>query len=341
MKIVFVTPEYEQTRGNTITVRRMTHNLRKSGINTEVVSLSEGQAYKRVQDADLVHGFNAYRFGQYWEEAGNSALPYVVTMTGTDLNHDLFNKERKTRIVDTLCCAAAIHLFNDEAKNKLITYLPEVERKTVIIPQGVSIFSKSSPTLLKEAGTCLFLLPAGIRTVKQVPTAITLLKSVHDTYPRLRLWIAGPIIEPLEGQRVLDLIGQNQSWVRYLGEVNFEQMGELYRQADVGLNTSLSEGQSSAILEMMAHGVPVLASANDGNRDVVRNDQTGLLYERPAEFKHLARKLITNASLRERLGQQGREFVVKYHRPETETENLRRLYLSVLNEKKDFITRRI
>ena len=49
------------------------------------------------------------------------------------------------------------------------------------------------------------------------------------------------------------------------------------------LNTSLTEGQSGAILEAMALGVPVVARANEGNASLVTHGASGLLFHTPAE----------------------------------------------------------
>jgi glycosyltransferase involved in cell wall biosynthesis len=52
--------------------------------------------------------------------------------------------------------------------------------------------------------------------------------------------------------------------------------------ADVVLNTSVSEGQSGALLEAMAAGaVPVVARANEGNASLVVHGVTGLLFGPP------------------------------------------------------------
>lgn len=332
MKVVLVTPEYHQTRGNTVTVRRMSKYLQKSRIETTIVSLTDGQSYDPPLAATIVHGFNAYRFGKYWYQVGRPSLPYVVTITGTDLNHDLFDDEKRQCMIQTLDGAEAIHLFNHRGQETLLRQFPRLAGKTVVIPQGVSVLPRSVPPIAKEAGTCVFLLPAGIRKVKNVPAAISMLDSVHRKHAGIRLWIVGPVIEEEEGKRVRELIRQNSSWVTYLGEVSFDRMGGLYRQADVVLNTSYSEGQSSAILEALAHGVPVLAADNEGNRDVIKHGQTGWLYQNRETFLRYAGRLVTDALLRERFSRQGQQYVTRHHCPETEAEKLLHMYTSIMRK---------
>lgn len=334
MKVVFVTPEYHQARGNTVTVRRITELLQQKGVTTEVVSLTDGRTYNAPLEATVVHGFNAYRFGEYWKAIGRPSIPYVVTMTGTDLNHDLFNEERKKCVVETLYGAERIHLFNERARDTLIKALPAVNDKTVVIPQGVARLPAGPQPVKEEHGHYIFLLPAGIRKVKNVPEAISMLKSLHSEYPYIQLWIAGPVIEQTEFERVVKLVERHKSWVKYLGEVDFGRMGELYGRANTVLNTSLSEGQSSAILESMAHGVPVLAAANEGNSDIIKHGKNGLLYHNREEFTKYAEQLITDDAFREQLGSAGSQYVNRHHRPENESEQLLHIYNSIIEKGK-------
>lgn len=55
------------------------------------------------------------------------------------------------------------------------------------------------------------------------------------------------------------------------------------RQADVTLNTSISEGQSAAVLEAMALGCIVVARRNEGNAAVIVNGVNGWLFDTPEQ----------------------------------------------------------
>lgn len=330
MKVVFATPEYHQSRGNTVTVKRIRKHMQQKGVQTDVISLTDSTCTHIPDSADLIHGFNAFRFGKYWEKVGDDSLPYMVTMTGTDLNHDMLDERRMRYVVETLLGAEKIHLFTHKARHTLIHRLPEVKEKTVAIPQGVSILPPAEAIVRKEPGTCLFLLPAGIRKVKNVPEAIEMLEPVQRRHEHVRLWIVGPVIEQTEGERVQELVAQHRSWVTYVGEVPFEQMGGLYRQADIGLNTSLSEGQSAAILEMMAHGIPVLAAENEGNEAIIMHDETGLLYKNHDQFQQFAEALMMDHRLRERLIEKAQNDIERHHNIEKEIKELLHIYSSIV-----------
>jgi len=330
MKVVLVTPYYHQQRGNTVTVERISEGLHCCGITTEIISITEENDFPRVASADMVHGFNAYQFYRYWSRMGSLSYPYLVTLTGTDLNHSLFHEQTRNKVIQSLNGVCAIHVFNEEGRDLLWREVPGLQDKTFLIPQGVHHFPPSQCNVMKKEGSFLFVLPAGIRRVKNVPGAISMLTSLYEEDPRIRLWILGPIIEEEEGNKVRNLVEQNAHWIRYLGQIPHRQMGGIYRCADVVLNTSLSEGQSSAILEAMSMGIPVVVSDIEGNRDIVSHGRVGFLYRDEHEFSHYIRRLIKDTELRKKMGIWGKEYVNNHHSSEKEVQTLVNLYWRIV-----------
>jgi glycosyltransferase involved in cell wall biosynthesis len=53
------------------------------------------------------------------------------------------------------------------------------------------------------------------------------------------------------------------------------------RCASALLNSSLSEGQSGAIMEAMAMGVPVIVRENEGNGSLVTHGINGIMFGKP------------------------------------------------------------
>ncbi|WP_033541325.1 glycosyltransferase [Planococcus sp. CAU13] len=331
MKIVLAAPNYPQPRGNTVTVRRIAANLEKIGVRTKIVSTTGDNQARSLPEADLVHGFHAYYFHQFLQQLEQKPDKYIVTMTGTDLNVDLFHPEKRTAVLSTLDCAEAIHVFDEAAKTTVLQEAPQFKGKIFAIAQGTSDFSPAHQSeLQKEAGTFLFVLPAGIRKVKNIPFAIHALARLHEKYPNLRLWLAGPILEEAEAEIVLDLAEQHADWLTYIGEVPHAEMGTVFAHADVVLNTSHSEGQPAAILEAMGYGKPVLVSSVPGNKGMVENGRTGYLYNDENQFLDYAAELIDNSEARQRIGQQAKQYAADHHSPTLEAETLRQIYRSIL-----------
>jgi len=86
----------------------------------------------------------------------------------------------------------------------------------------------------------------------------------------------------------------------------------LYRNFDVFVSSSRSEGLSLAFLEAMATGLPVVATRSGGPQEVIDPDVSGVLVpiEDPEALADGLRRTLTDAELRVRLGQAARERVV-------------------------------
>ncbi|WP_226037324.1 glycosyltransferase family 4 protein [Aquibacillus saliphilus] len=332
MKVVLATPNFHQPRGNTITVQRISDGLKCLGHTTEIISITD-TSISKLPEADIIHGFHAYHFYSFIQTLKEKPKSFMITLTGTDLNHYLVDKDTRSDVITCIKDARTIHVFNDEAKEILMKEVPEVKHKTVMIPQGASNFKDSSSSYKKEENTFLFVLPAGIRKVKNVPFALETVKKLHDQYPNIRLWIVGPILEEEEGQLVKELVNANKKWVSYLGQLAHEEMSGIYYQADCILNTSHSEGQSSAILEAMGYGIPVLVAGNEGNKSIVSDQETGFIYHNQNQFLDYAKKIMNNINLRQSISISAKQYIAEHHSSAHEVEYLLKLYQEILKNR--------
>ncbi len=310
----------------------MADGLEKLGVETEIISITDDNTYSSLPNADVVHGFHAYRFYRFMQQLEHKPVSYIITLTGTDLNHHLYDDETRQDVLTCLEEAEAIHVFNQEAKQIITKELPGISHKLYMLPQGTSDFSQQNFHVTKEDNTFLFVLPAGIRKVKNIPSAINMLSELYKKDHSIRLWLVGPILEEEEGQVVLDLVEKNKEWIKYIGQVPHEEMGVAYYQADCILNTSISEGQSSAILEAMGHGIPVLVADNQGNASIVSHKKTGFLYANQNEFLDYAEQIMNNIELRQEIGQNAKDYIAKNHSSQHEAEFLLNVYKNSLNQ---------
>jgi len=93
--------------------------------------------------------------------------------------------------------------------------------------------------------------------------------------------------------------------ISFLGPSN--RVSEMLQALDVFVLPSMAEGICNALLEAMASGLPVIASAVGGNPEVVVEKQSGLLFpagDAPA-LATVLRELLAQPMLRLQLGQQG------------------------------------
>ena len=96
----------------------------------------------------------------------------------------------------------------------------------------------------------------------------------------------------------------------FLGDVCDDMLPILYNCADVFALPSIQEGQGIALLEAQATAKPVVAFNIGGIREFVLDKQTGLLVKPGnVELANSILNLLSDKSLREKMGHIGREFV--------------------------------
>uniref|UniRef100_A0A831XKX1 Glycosyltransferase family 1 protein n=1 Tax=Geobacter metallireducens TaxID=28232 RepID=A0A831XKX1_GEOME len=338
MKIALITPYHTPpVRGNAVTVRRIAAHLAAIGCATAVYSLDTMTAADilsgiRQGAPAVIHAFHAHLGGRVARETARAAgIPYVVTLTGSDA-YEALEDGRREETLAVLRDAAAIVAFDSSVKRRIADRHPTLAGKIRVIPQGVELPGDDFPWGEErfDAGEFVFFLPAGLRPVKDIGFALAPLAELHREEPRVRLLAAGPVLDERYGAAVLAELARHP-FARYLGVVGRGAIGALYRRADVVLNTSRFEGgMANSVLEAMAFGRPVLAADIEGNRSIVQEGKTGLLYRDEGEFLEKARKLLRDEALCRRLGGQGRRLVGERFSPEREAAAYRELYGEVL-----------
>ncbi|MBI3636994.1 MAG: glycosyltransferase family 4 protein [Candidatus Rokubacteria bacterium] len=310
---------FPSVRGNAVTVARITAGLRARGVELRVwdLSVTAPEAIEREVDAfrpATIHAFHAYRVGpQALRLARRAEIPLVVTITGTDANHDLFDPERAAVVRRVLEGAQVVTVFDDSIGAKIAGALPDVGPRLRTIPQSVGdgaarLFDLASRWAL-PADRVLFLFPGGVRPVKRPRLPLAPLGRLVARDPRVRLLYVGPVLDAREGEALLAAVAE-RPWARHLGAVTHAEMPSLLSAADVVLNCSESEGgMANSVLEALAGGRAVLAADIEGNRSLVIHEETGLLFRDEAELERGAARLVSDPPLRRRLGDAGRALV--------------------------------
>jgi len=119
--------------------------------------------------------------------------------------------------------------------------------------------------------------------------------------------------------------------LQFVGTTN--HIENVYKQADILVLTSDSEGTPNVIIEAMASGLPVVATEVGGVPDIVRDGITGFLVQpgdEPSFVAHLA-NLIENPELRSRMGKMGREYIMANHSLEQLPNILTEFYSSIFS----------
>jgi len=106
------------------------------------------------------------------------------------------------------------------------------------------------------------------------------------------------------------------------GELTLPQVAALLEQADVFVQSSLSEGLPNVVLEAMASGLPVVATDAGATRDAVTDGVEGFVVplRDPSAIAAALRNLWLDPGLRERMGRAGRARVEREFSREREAD---------------------
>ena len=122
--------------------------------------------------------------------------------------------------------------------------------------------------------------------------------------PEAYLWIAGS--GPLEDElkALADQLGVAER-VRFLGWR--DDASSLYRAADLCLFPSRFEPLGNVVIQAWAHGLPVVAAASQGPKDLIHNEENGLLVaiDDDVALAAAAARLIADPALGARLTEAG------------------------------------
>jgi len=130
--------------------------------------------------------------------------------------------------------------------------------------------------------------PRGFHPYYGVDTVVRAFAAIKKEYPEACLYLLGK--GPVEGE-IRGLVKQLGLDVVFPGPVPHEQIFHYYNETDIFVNGSLLDNMPVSILEAFASGTPVVTTAPDGMRYLVKHGHSGLLCE-PGDWQALAENVI-------------------------------------------------
>jgi len=307
---------FPTVRGNAVTVQRIVTGLRARDVEVSLWDLSttpEADVAAGVERArpPLIHAFHALRTGPLaLRVARRLEIPLVVTLTGTDANHELLDPANAPQVRRVLEGAAVVTAFDQSIAEHVAGILPDLRARLVVVPQSVR-FDVSVPFDLEAVWALppdrvVFAVVGGIRPVKAPLAPLPVFDRVVAAEPRVRLIYAGPVLDRHAGEALAAALAR-RPWTRHIGAVPYAAVPALLAQVDVVLNCSISEGgMANSVAEAMALGRAVLVSDIPGHGALVEHDVTGVRYATDAELERAALRLARDGEWRARLGAKAR-----------------------------------
>jgi glycosyltransferase involved in cell wall biosynthesis len=224
-----------------------------------------------------------------------------------------FFKLLRPRIARFIANSVAGAVKTSEVYSPMIGDVTSITRT---IPNGVDAIFYRPPTAderrfarkrlgIMEDETCILSL-ANFNPMKRVDWLLRAFAAIAPKR-RLRLLLLGDGVERARLERQSEELGIGKS-TQFLGR--HSDVRPILWAADVGALCSRSEGCSNALLEQMASGVPVVASAVGGTPELL-SDGRGLMFAADSidGLVSALQTLVADLRLRETLARRALEFV--------------------------------
>ncbi|RLB05009.1 MAG: hypothetical protein DRG83_03525 [Deltaproteobacteria bacterium] len=198
--------------------------------------------------------------------------------------------------------ADAVILTSEEMERFVSNMFGIPSEKIVVLPNYIDTDLFRPMDIEKVSGRLIF-----VGRFTEQKNLLNLLKAVKDL-PEIELVLVGN--GPLEGS-LREFARKYNINVIFKGRVPNDQLPALLNTAEAFVLPSLYEGNSKALLEAMACGLPVIATPVEGNREVVKHKVNGYLTSgiSPEAIREAIIKLFSDNSIREKLGRQARDFI--------------------------------
>lgn len=247
----------------------------------------------------------------------------VPNIYGKDIYADLFKK-------------GELFTANTNFTKNQIINLGCDEKKIIIHPEGLNM-EKFKFNKRIASDKIKLLAVARLGETKGHEYTIRAIAKVVKKHKNIEYIIAGE--GPLK-KELIELVNRLElnSYVKFLGEVEENEVLELYKQAHIFIQPSITtktgdkEGQVLALQEAQATGLPIISTLHNGIPEGVIDGKSGFLVpERDSDA--LAERIeyfIENPELLSKMGKAGRKFVEKKYDIEILNKKLEQIYTKLI-----------
>ena len=263
--------------------------------------------------------------------------PSVVSFHGADVLVDM-DKPAYRRATQEMLAAVRRVLVRSESLRRAVIDLGCEEKKIHIFRTGIPLDEfpfrdRSFP----ENGSWRFVQAGRLIEKKGLPTTLRAFAIFSQRHPKSRLVIAG------EGPLLPDLSDLARALridcsVLFAGFASQARLREIFYQSHIFLHPSETgrdgnqEGIPNSMLEAMASGLAVFATAHGGIPEAIENGTSGVLVPE-RDHEALARALleaVENQAVLARLAKAGAEVVAKKFEQRSQVRRLEDIYLETM-----------
>jgi len=256
----------------------------------------------------------------------------ITSCRGSDiLKYEEYGLPRQSAIKNILRLSSAITTVSNEIAINVSRILANCQAPIVVIPNGVNLDTNNvvNATVHKLNS---FVYVGHLDKNKGLDTLLRAFEMLAQQYPIYKLVIVGdgPLRDHLERLgRGLQMRGA----LFLEGKIPHHKALEIIKDSLALILPSLSEGCPNVILEAMAVGTPVIGSNVGGIKEIIRDQENGLLFDRmhAEELRNCMEIIAQSTEMRQRLIRNALHTVKTYHNNEKIMARYLELYRQILN----------
>ena len=202
-------------------------------------------------------------------------VPSITTLRGSDVRWAAKNFFFRKIIQWCIKLNTQVVTVGEDLADQVRQWVPAVQKRIAVIPNGIDecFYAIQKRSAHVNAVTVIGNLIAS----KKVDVVIRAFESIKGKDNRLRLVVIG---DGPEMNRLRSLAQQLliEDRVVFTGQLAPDQVVKQLAESLLLVLASKSEGRPNVVLEAMAAGVPVVASDIGGVRELLGNNERGLLF---------------------------------------------------------------
>jgi glycosyltransferase involved in cell wall biosynthesis len=300
---------------------------------------SLGPAAKKMQCSLLLiaGGSTITRFRPYVTICHNM-LPFTETALqqyGNGLRKYKFLLLRKVQL-HTFKKAKGIIFLSYWAKEQLQPLIAKPQLKFAVIPHGINTGFRIANRLHRNIADCSKAQPFTILYVSRIEPYKNQL-AVIGLVADIRKITGWPICLVLAGlasdakyyssmQQKIQSVDATSDWITYQGAVPYDNLRDLYAQADMAVFASTCENMPIILLEKMAAGLPIVCTNNAPMPDFLKDAGLYASIDDPSAFQSTMQQLIENRELRVSLSEKATEYAANYQWSKAAADTFQFLY---------------
>jgi glycosyltransferase involved in cell wall biosynthesis len=274
----------------------------------------------RVEPHDWVVGFDldGFHYGR------RPVAPYIASIKGV-IADELKNERGFVRVMLGLQAAferlavrraRVVVATSRYSRDRIVEAYGIPAAKVVLVPELIDIReweAERETTAGREADPPAVLTVAHMYPRKNLPVLLRAYARLHADGVPFQGWIVGDGPCRREWERLRDDLSL-RGHVEFVGTVSRRELAERYRRSAIFCLPSRQEGFGIVFLEAMANAKPIVAARAAAVPETVTDGEVGILADPndPDAFAQGLAALLTDRSLRRRMGEAGRRRVEAY-----------------------------